>query len=242
MQIDLSAWLFCSTEIMIKLFITGTDTEVGKTYISREILTSLNQLGYSTLAIKPIASGCKKINNKLYSEDTIILQKAASIKLTHDEITPFAFEPAIAPHIAAQQIQSELSVSQLRIALKSTLEIKTDACIIEGCGGWHTPLNASETMADFVVSQNLPVLLVVGIRLGCINHALLTHQALQRSGIRTVGWIANCINKHMLFIDDNIAYLQQQFPYPCLDIIRYGMPLKLTSVQSLLLHNRRIAR
>ena len=193
----------------MKLFIAGTDTHVGKTYISAGILSAFNQMGYSTLGIKPIASGCEWVNNQLCNQDTLTHQKHSSIKLTHDEITPFAFEPAIAPHIAAASAGSSLTVDEINKKLQSTLEYPADVKVIEGCGGWYTPLNPLETMADFVLSHPLKVILVVGMRLGCINHTLLTYRVMLQDGANVIGWIANCIDPLMENREENIATLKE---------------------------------
>lgn len=208
------------------LFITGTDTEVGKTYTSIGLLTVFNQLGYTTLGIKPVSSGCQQLDGKLYNEDALALQKYSSIKLEYDEVNPFAFEQRIAPHIAAIRMHCKLSVKKLNQALRHTLTYDADVKIIEGCGGWHVPLNKRETMADFVIANQFNVILVVGIRLGCINHSILTMRAMQQDGVNIVGWIANCIDLHMKNADENIKTLQQWLPIPCLGIVEYGARLE----------------
>jgi dethiobiotin synthetase len=200
----------------MNLFITGTDTDVGKTYVSAKLLTAFNQLGYSTLGIKPLASGCDLINNELLSPDTHIHMQHSSIKLSHQQVTPFAFAPPIAPHLAAQQAGCLLSVEELNRKTHFAMQHPADIKIIEGCGGWYVPLNAQETMADFVIANNLQVILVVGIRLGCINHALLSAHALQHDRANFIGWIANCIDPDMKMRDENIATLKQRLPTPCL--------------------------
>jgi dethiobiotin synthetase len=207
----------------LKLFITGTDTHVGKTYISAGLLSAFNKIGCETLGIKPVASGCVRVENQLRSEDTLILQQHSSIKLPHDEVTPFAFEPAIAPHIAAQQASRDLSVENMNQQLKHALHFPTDVHIIEGCGGWHVPLNAAETMADFVLANELEVILVVGVRLGCINHSLLTYRAMQQEGAKIKGWIANCVDPTMKNKEENIATLQEWLPTPCLAVVDHGI-------------------
>lgn len=203
--------------MQLKLFITGTDTNVGKTYISAGILAAFNQLGWSTLGIKPVASGCQPNN-----DDTHTHQQHSSVKLSTAEISPFTFEPPIAPHIAAQQIGCTLSVSEINQKLRPTLECPANISVIEGCGGWHTPLNALETMADFVITNQFKVILVVGMRLGCINHTLLTFRAMLQEGAHMIGWIANCVDPDMKNLDENIATLKEWLPIPCLGIVQHG--------------------
>lgn len=206
---------------MTKLFIAGTDTEVGKTYVSVGLLHGFNQLGLSTIGLKPIASGSFKKNNILYNADSLSLQKAASIKLTQNQITPFAFEPAIAPHIAAKLVHIKLSIQNLNDTMHPCLSMASDIKVIEGCGGWYIPLNDKETFADFVTTQKLKVILVIGLRVGCINHSLLTLRAMQRDGAEVIGWIANIISPSMENKEENIETLKSWLPIPCFGVIRY---------------------
>ncbi len=206
----------------LKLFIAGTDTGVGKTHISTGILSAFNQHGHSTLGIKPIASGCRWIENKLYSEDTLLHQQISSVKLAHDVVTPFAFEPPIAPHIAAEMTDCDLSVEILNERLRFALDYPADVKVVEGCGGWYVPLNHLQTFADFVVEHEFHVVLVVGMRLGCINHALLTYRAMVQDGANVIGWIANCIDPAMKNRNENIATLTEWLPVPCLSVVSHG--------------------
>ena len=202
-----------------KIFVAGTDTGVGKTYVSTIILSGLQQGGYSTLGIKPLATGGVSYQNPLYNEDAVYLQQNSSVQLNYTAMNPLIFEPPIAPHIAAQQIQVALSVELLTKACGKALNTPVDICLVEGVGGWFTPLNDRETMADFVKRIDCKVLLVVGIRLGCLNHALLTQSALQQSGIESLGWIANCIDPNMLFWEENIKTLQGYLKMPFLGFL-----------------------
>jgi len=208
--------------MQLKLFITGTDTHVGKTYISAGILSAFNQLGWSTLGVKPVASGCDMIDDALSNVDTLAHQHHSSIKLSFEEVTPFAFLPAIAPHIAAEQAGVTLSVAEINKKTQTAMSTPANVSVIEGCGGWHTPLNKEETMADFVISNQLKVILVVGIRVGCINHSLLTFRAMQQEGAEVIGWIANCVDPDMKNGDENIATLKEWLPVPCLGVVAHG--------------------
>lgn len=219
----------------MNLFIAGTDTEVGKTYICTGLLNAFKQLGYSTLGIKPVASGCKKVKGKLASEDTLLHIKHSSIKLSHDELTAFAFEHAIAPHIAAKAQDCNITVEALNQKLETAMKNLANFKIVEGCGGWYTPLNNQETMADFVIANSFKVILVVGMRLGCLNHALLTCHAMHQYGVEVVGWIANCIDPKMKNLEENIASLKEWLPIPCLGVVEHGMaPEKALDVNQLL--------
>ncbi len=209
-----------------KIFITGTDTHIGKTTFACSLLESLNQEGHKTIGLKPIASGCEPTPEGLRSEDALKLQKNASIQLPYELVNPVAYEPPIAPHLAAAQIHDSLSVKKLLTQCEATLKLEADFIVIEGCGGWLVPLNTKETMADFAKALDASVILVVGMRLGCINHALLTVESIQRSGVPLLGWIANCIDKEMKNLDDNIETLQQRIDSPLLGVLEFkNIPL-----------------
>lgn len=205
----------------LKFFITGTDTNVGKTYISVGILNAFNQLKYSTLGIKPIATGCTRYNGILQNEDALLLQHASSIKLHYHQINPFAFEPAISPNIAAQYSQREINVHEIKQKTQYALQYPADICLIEGAGGWYAPINQNETIADYVKTVDLKTILVIGLRLGCLNHTLLTYKAMLHDNINIAGWIANCIDPNMHAIQENILTLQEMLPIPCLGIVGY---------------------
>lgn len=205
-----------------KFFVTGTDTDTGKTYVTSGLLKAFKQQKYSTLGIKPIASGCNLINGVLQNADALALQEASSIKLHYHQINPIALEPAIAPHIAAEQIGRHITVQELKQKTQFALQYPADICLIEGAGGWYTPLNDKETLADYVKALQVPVLLVVGIRLGCINHAMLTHKAIEQYNIPVAGWIANCINPHMKECNEVIDTLKHWLPSSCLGVVGHG--------------------
>lgn len=207
---------------MRKFFITGTDTGVGKTHIACGLLKIFQQYGLSTIGLKPIASGCEKTLRGLRNQDALCLQQTATIKLPYENINPIALEPAIAPHIAAQQIKQILSAASLITACEPVLNYPADICVIEGAGGWYTPLNKHETMADFVVALNTPVVLVVGVRLGCLNHALLTQQAIINCSVKLHGWVANCLEKNMEGIEENIELLKTRLSAPLLGMVPYN--------------------
>jgi dethiobiotin synthetase len=204
----------------LKIFIAGTDTDVGKTYVAAALLRLFSKLGYSTLGIKPIASDCHYHNNILLNNDALTLHAASSIKLAYKQINPFSFKSAIAPHIAAKAVNIKLSAQALRESCASAFCYPADVHIIEGAGGWYVPLNQTETMADFVIALQLPVILVVGMKLGCLNHALLTYQAMQHTHVVLIGWVANCIET-MESCTENIQTLQDYLNVPCLGVIPY---------------------
>jgi len=191
-------------------FITGTDTNIGKTYVTVKLLKKFNQQGFKTIALKPVATGC--IDG--YNEDALLLQKHSSVKLDYHLVNPFAFTPAISPNIAS----NNLSIEKIWQALQEPLKTKADICIIEGIGGWFAPINDTETMADLITKfGNIEIILVIGIRLGCLNHALLSYKAIKSIS----GWIANIIDPNMEAIDKNIETLRTHIKEPCLEIFNY---------------------
>ena len=204
-------------------FITGTDTNVGKTLVSASMLRMLTSQGYSAVAIKPVASGCFIKHGKLYSKDALILQKHSSNKtLSYSSINPFAFKEPIAPHIAAKKNGINLLVSQILSKSQEALTCNADYIIIEGAGGWLTPINDKETIADLAMAYGYPVILVVGMRLGCINHAVLTYESIKKSGLKIAGWVANIIDKNMLYPKENIETIKLKLTAPLLGIIPYS--------------------
>jgi len=207
---------------MKEIFIAGTDTGIGKTHITCALLRSLNNSGYTTLASKPIASGCEMFNNQLRNDDALKLQCAASIAIDYNQVNPACFESAIAPHIAAQQQHINIQADFFEKHLEKLRPYQADYHLIEGAGGWHTPINKHETYGDLVAKQRLGVILVVGIKLGCINHCLLTVDAISRSPANLIGWIANCIDPEMLCISENILSIQQRINVPLLTTLSYS--------------------
>lgn len=201
------------------LFITGTDTDVGKTAIATGLLSAANVAGLRTAAIKPIAAGCVDTGTGLENNDALQLQAIASHKLPYQQVNPIALEAAIAPHIAAQESGKTLSASRLVGFCRGLTLLPLDLIVIEGAGGWRVPLNDRETLADVAREMNCPVVLVVGMRLGCLNHALLTAEAIRADGLVIAGWVANIIDPDMSRLEENIATLKRLFKEPCLGTV-----------------------
>lgn len=206
-------------KIRKKFFITGTDTEVGKTFISCALLHKAAQQGLTTGALKPLAAGCEEINGQWCNEDALALQRAQTLQLPYATINPVALKEPMAPHIAAAREGKSLQVGRLEGFARGAMATSADLWLVEGAGGWLVPLNPRETLADFARSLQLPVILVVGIRLGCINHALLTQLAVRQSGLPLAGWVANCIDPKASVIDDNIATLKTLIGAPLLGVV-----------------------
>jgi dethiobiotin synthetase len=205
----------------VKLFITGTDTGIGKTYISLGLLNAFQNQGYSTIGFKPIAAGAVKKNNILYNQDGIDLNVSSSIKLDYHHTNPVVFEPFVSPNIAAAQVGIRLSLHDLILKSQYTVEYPCDILLTEGTGGWLQPLNECEALMDFVTYHQMKIILVVGIRLGCINHALLTYKAIKQTNLAIVGWLANCFEINELEPDGIITTLCQWLPVPYLGIVPY---------------------
>lgn len=206
----------------LKIFITGTDTGVGKTYVTVGLLKFFNQNGFSTIGVKPVASGGRYIQQQLINQDAHNLLYASSIQLDYHQINPFSFAPPIAPHIAAKQENIDLTIQTIRTKLSPVLSYPCDIQLIEGVGGWSVPLNDKETMGDFVSHYQLPIIMVVGIRLGCINHAILTYQVIQSQNLPILGWVANIIDKNVLQESEIIKTIQSWLNIPCLAVIPHN--------------------
>lgn len=202
-------------------FVTGTDTEVGKTLVSSALLNKAKVSGLSTAALKPVAAGCDLVNGEWVNEDVLSLSQQVTLPLTFDEINPVKLRSPIAPHIAAQQEDVELSVACLSQGIAPVLDKNADFTLVEGAGGWFVPLNDQETLADFAEAQQLPVIFVVGMRLGCLNHALLTEKAILDSGLKIAGWVATQVQEEMPVADENFDTLKKSLPYPCLGRIPF---------------------
>lgn len=203
-------------DIKRKFFIAGTDTDVGKTFISAAILSAANTLGYTTLGLKPIAAGCHEVEGKLRNDDALLLQKFASVDMAYDQVNPIALKQAVAPHIAAENEGRRLGVSRISGFVRGAMMTPANLTLVEGAGGWRVPLNPVENMAHLVKELNLPVILVVGVRLGCINHSLLTAEAISNDGLKIAGWVANCVDPNMGEQEANIASLVSLLPFPLL--------------------------
>jgi len=197
-------------------FIAGTDTDVGKTTIAAGLLHAARLAGLSTAAVKPVASGCERTEQGLRNSDALALLAECSLALDYATVNPFAFEPAIAPHIAAREAGVELTAARLIEAVQPVMARQAGVTLVEGAGGWRVPLNAREHLSALPAALGLPVILVVGVRLGCINHALLSAEAIARDGLALVGWVANIIDPATSRLDDNLATLAELLPAPCL--------------------------
>ncbi len=204
----------------LSLFVTGTDTGVGKTLVSAALLHALSAYHARVVGMKPVAAGTELINGVLANEDVIALRAASTCVVPPELDNPVLLPDAVSPHIAAARAGRPIDIAHL-VACHRALAQLADAVVIEGAGGFHVSLSDLETGADLAQALGLPVVLVVGLRLGCLNHALLTLEAIRARGLTLAGWVANHIDPAMLAQDDNIAFLQQKLQVPLLASIAY---------------------
>ena len=196
-------------------FVTGTDTGIGKTTFALALIRALQQRGLQVAAMKPVAAGGEWEAGRCLNEDVLALSQAANVKVDLATMNPYAFLPAIAPHIAAEQAGTSIELNHIALAY-AALAAQADVVVVEGAGGWRVPLNAQQDIADLAVALDLPVILVVGMRLGCLNHALLTADAIAQRGLQWAGWVANILDANMPALDENIATLHARLPQPYL--------------------------
>lgn len=197
-------------------FITGTDTEIGKTTIAAGLLYAARRAGLSTAAAKPVASGCQLGAEGLRNDDALALLAQCSLPLRYEEVNPLAFAPAIAPHLAARDAGVTLDVPSLHAAVLAILSKGADFTLVEGAGGWRVPLGGMATLADLAQALHIPVILVVGVRLGCINHAVLSAEAIIGDGLPLAGWVANIVDPNVARLQDNLETLDERLPAPCI--------------------------
>lgn len=193
-------------------FVTGTDTGVGKTLITAALLLNARAFGLRAVGVKPVSAGCTRVNGQLVNDDALLLQRYSSVSLDYAQVNPVAFEPAMAPHIAACRVGLDLQADALAAAVADVADQGHDVLLVEGAGGWLVPLNDTETMANVAVKLGYPVILVVAMRLGCLNHALLTAKAIHAAGLNLAGWVANSTGPAMEAFDENLQALEQRLP------------------------------
>ncbi|MCG7496136.1 dethiobiotin synthase [Vibrio sp. Of7-15] len=202
------------------LFIAGTDTEVGKTVASKAILQALAHKGYVTAGYKPVAAGCEQTEQGPHNSDALHLQKAATLDLSYEEVNPYPLMLPASPHIAAKHDDVSICFDVLSEGL-AKLKEKSDVVLVEGAGGWRVPVSDQECLSRWVKKEKLPVVLVVGVKLGCLSHAMLTAEAIMQDGLEIVGWVANRINPGTEHYAEIIEMLEDKIPAPKLGEIPY---------------------
>lgn len=199
------------------LFITGTDTGVGKTLFSAALLLRLGAAGVRAAACKPVSAGCRRERGRLLNADAELLRDAAPASAPLEIVNPVALEPAIAPHIAAAEAGARLDVAVLAAHCRAAAAATAaEFLVVEGAGGWRVPLDREHTLADVAIALGQPVVLVVGLRLGCLNHALLSAEAIRTDGLTLAGWVANPLLEPMPRLEENIATLAARLGAPLL--------------------------
>lgn len=201
-------------------FVTGTDTGVGKTHVAAALTRALVSRGLRVAVMKPIASGSEPTPGGLRNSDALALMSAANVTAPYEVVNPYCFLPPISPHIAAREARVAVDLALLRSRFDS-LAAASDCVIVEGAGGWLAPIGEAATMADLAIALSLPVLVVVGLRLGCLNHALLTHESLRARGVSFAGWIANAIDPQFERLAENLATLTARLGTPPLAHVPY---------------------
>ncbi len=205
-------------------FVTGTDTDVGKTLIAAALLHKCREQGWRAIGMKPVAAGCVQDEQGVWrNADVIILEAAAgaaNIGAAPDDINPYLFHEAIAPHLAAAHQGVRIDLARILTSFQR-LQTQADAIVVEGAGGFLVPLAERFDGADLAHALNLPVVLTVGMRLGCLNHALLTQEAIAARGLRLVGWVANRVDPAMACFDENLATLQDRLRAPLLGVVPF---------------------
>lgn len=199
-------------------FVTGTDTEIGKTLVSTALLHTLVQRGWKSIGMKPVATGAFLQDGVWCNDDVLALSAASNVKVATQLINPYLFKLDAAPHIAAQQEDQQINLATI-LDCYQQLKMYADAIVVEGVGGFCVPLNAFEDTADMAQQFNLPVILVVGMRLGCISHALLTADAIRACGLKIAGWVANSAQEEMAYLSENVLALRERLNAPLLGCI-----------------------
>jgi len=212
------------------LFVTGTDTGVGKTLVACALLHSLRSRGLRALGMKPVAAGVQPTADGPVNPDVVALRHASSWLAPLSQVNPYCFEPPVAPHLAAAAAGLRIEMEPIRRAFDA-LRRSADAIVVEGVGGFLVPLNEREDAGDIAVALALPVVLIVGMRLGCLNHALLSQQAILARSLRLAGWIANSIDPGMARFEGNLQALRERIDAPLLGVIPYRPMADPASIQ-----------
>lgn len=199
-------------------FVTGTDTEIGKTLVSSALVYAMAQRGWASVGMKPVAAGAELIDGIWWNEDVQALRAVSNVAVPDTLINPYLFRLPAAPHIAAREEGREIDLAHIIDSYRA-LATKVEALVVEGVGGFCVPLNSRHNTADMAQQLQLPVILVVGMRLGCISHALLSVEAIAARGLKLVGWVANSVHNEMAFFEDNLSALRERIDAPLLGCI-----------------------
>ncbi|RBP81766.1 dethiobiotin synthase [Marinomonas rhizomae] len=202
-----------------RFFVTGIDTDAGKTFVTVGLLKAAKRAGLKSIGLKPIAAGADRVDGGLRNDDAVLIQQASSVRLAYEQVNPVVLEEAIAPHIAAMKEGRLVTVSRLEGFIKGTLLTPHDFALVEGAGGWRVPLNDREFLSEVAQSLDFPVIMVVNMKLGCLNHALLTAEAIARDGLALAGWVANTGAEEMPCYEENLVSLKSMLSAPLLGVL-----------------------
>ena len=212
-----------------QFFITGSDTNIGKTYVCCALLEYFSKKNIKAIGVKPISAGNENIQQEFINRDVYEIQKSSNVDVSFNDINFYNFSEPIAPHIAAKRENIAIDFDVIRRGLMR-LSIRSDILLIEGAGGYQVPLDDKRTMADLVSYLDIPIIFVVGIRLGCLNHTILSVDSIASSKQKIFGWVANIVEKDMPYVDENIEYLKKKINAPCLGILPYNEMLNKKSI------------
>lgn len=201
-------------------FVTGTDTGVGKTHVACKLIADYVVQGYQVIGMKPVAAGCELVDGIWVNEDILKLEAASNVQAPRELTNPYSFKEPIAPHIAAEMAAVKIEIDVIKSAFEELKKL-ADIVIVEGAGGFLVPLNDEQTMADLVAALDIPIILVVGMKLGCINHSLLTLEAIKARNLNLYGWVANQIEANMSMLAENEASLAARIKQPKLFSLGY---------------------
>lgn len=200
------------------VFVTGTDTEIGKTVVARLLVEGLVREGESVAVMKPVSAGCEETRKGLRNADALALTAASNVPADYTLVNPYALGPPVSPHLAAAEAGVEIDPGRINACFQ-TLAGRADRVVVEGVGGWCVPLSRHATVGDLVRVLGLPVVMVVGMRLGCLNHALLTARAIGEDGVHLLGWVANCVAEDDFALDACIDTLKSRIEAPLLGVV-----------------------
>lgn len=214
-----------------RFFVTGTDTDAGKTFVTVGLLAAAKRAGVRSLGLKPIAAGAQEVDGALRNEDGLLIQQASSVALPYEQVNPVVFAQPIAPHIAAMQENRLITASRLEGFIKGALLTPHEFALVEGAGGWRVPLNDRELLSDVAKLLGFPVILVVNMKLGCLNHAILTAESIARDGLPLAGWVANTGPEKMPYHDENLETLKAMLSAPLLGTLSWCQDEKVSQNQ-----------
>lgn len=197
------------------VFVTGTDTDCGKTFVSQQMLHALRVRGVSAVGFKPVAAGAVKHEGQLRNDDALVLAGAGNVTVPYESINPYCFEAPVSPHLAAADTGETIELEAI-LAAAERLAGKCDFLVAEGAGGWRVPLSPSLDIQTLAIALGLPVVMVVGLRLGCLNHAQLTEEVIVASGAQLIGWVATQVDPAMSHVESNLQTLDRCLATPCL--------------------------